>query len=298
MTTTVSHDTVQHDTPETPKKPRSLSNLIVRFITGMVILPLIVILTLWGGWPFTIVISLLAILGTAEFYFMERIKGLQNNAIIGIAAAIAVLLSFHWREYWLWQVTVLISIILTFAIEFGRSREWQRSLWRVVTTLGGSLYIAFPFAFLIAIRQIEPFGIHWIFTILYCTWGTDTFSYLFGSMFGKTKLAPKLSPGKTVEGAIAGIVFGATLPMLVLLRVGELSWSVVPLLVISPFAGIAGDLFESGVKRYFGVKDSHLPGFDVFPGHGGALDRIDSILWIIPLFYFYMLIVGKLPLPF
>jgi phosphatidate cytidylyltransferase len=56
-------------------------------------------------------------------------------------------------------------------------------------------------------------------------------------------------------------------------------------------------LFESGIKRYFGVKDSHIPGFDVFPGHGGALDRIDSILWVIPLFYAYMLMIGKLPLP-
>ena len=296
MTTTVNHDSVPQD--ETPKKPRSLSNLIVRFTTGMVILPLIVILILWGGLPFTVVIGLLTILGTAEFYFMERMKGLQNNAIIGISAAIAVLISFHTREYWLWQVAIVISVLLTFAIEFARSREWQRSLWRVWTTLGGSLYIAFPFAFLIAIRQIEPFGIHWIFTILFTTWGTDTFSYMFGSMFGKTKLVPKLSPSKTVEGAIAGVIFGAFLPMLVLLRISEWSWNIVPLLLLCPFAAIAGDLFESGIKRYFGVKDSHIPGFDVFPGHGGALDRIDSILWVIPLFYVYMLMIGKLPLPF
>ena len=82
--------------------------------------------------------------------------------------------------------------------------------------------------------------------------------------------------------------------MLVLLRVGEMSWVIVPLLIICPFAAIAGDLFESAVKRFFGVKDSHIPGFNVLPGHGGALDRIDSLLWVTPLFYFYLIIIGKI----
>jgi phosphatidate cytidylyltransferase len=227
---------------------------------------------------------------------MERQRGLQNNALIGIAVAVLVLLAFHWREARLWQGALLISPLLTFAIEFGRSREWQRSLLRVATTLGGSLYIAFPFAFLIAIRQIHPPGIHWVCAVIFCTWGTDTFSSMFGSMFGKTKLAPRLSPGKTVEGALAGVIFGAILPMLVLLRGGAMTWNVVPLFIICPFAGIAGDLFESGVKRFFGVKDSHIPGFNIFPGHGGALDRIDSILWVIPLFYFYLVLTGDIPL--
>ncbi|MDQ7024003.1 MAG: phosphatidate cytidylyltransferase [Anaerolineae bacterium] len=300
MTTTVNQDTSEQEKPENeaPKKPRSISNLILRLMTGLIGLPLIVFLIFWGGWLYTIMASLLAILGTAEFYFMERTKGRQNNAIIGIAAAIAVLLSFHWREPRLWQAAVVISVILTFTLEFVRSGQGQHSFIRTVTTLGGSLYIAFPLAFVIAIRQVEPFGIHWVAAILFCTWGTDTFSYMFGSMFGKTKLAPKLSPKKTVEGAIGGVIFGVLLPILLMLRIDNFAWTMLPLFIISPFAGIAGDLFESGVKRYFGIKDSHIPGFDVIPGHGGVLDRMDSVLWIIPLFYAYLLIIGKLPLPF
>lgn len=299
MTTTVNQDIPEQETPkeDAAKKPRSLSNLIVRFLTGMIGLPMIFILVLWGGWPYTIAAGLLALLGTAEFYFMERTKGLQNNAIIGIAAAIAVLFSFHWREPRLWQGAVVISVILTFTLEFVRSRQWQHSLIRVVTTLGGSLYIAFPLAFAIAIRQVEPFGIHWVAALLFCAWGTDVFSYMVGSRFGKTKLAPKLSPKKTVEGAIGGIIFGVLLPTLLMLRIDNFAWTMMPLFIISPFAGIAGDLFESGVKRYFGIKDSHIPGFDILPGHGGALDRFDSVLWVIPLFYAYLLIVGELPLP-
>jgi phosphatidate cytidylyltransferase len=168
MTTTVNQETSEKETQqqEIPKKPRSLSNLIVRFLTGMLGFPLVIILILWGGLPFMIAVGLLAILGTAEFYFIERSKGLQNNAIMGIAAAIAVLISFQWRDPRIWQAAIVISVLLTFAIEFVRSREWKRSLLRVATTLGGSFYVTFPFAFLIAIRQIEPFGIHWIVAII------------------------------------------------------------------------------------------------------------------------------------
>jgi phosphatidate cytidylyltransferase len=299
MTTTVNPETSQQETPpqETAKKPRSLSNLIVRFVTGMFGFPLVIVLILWGGWVFTIAVGLLAILATVEFYFMERTKGLHNNALIGIAAAIAILLSFHWCDYRLWQAAIVISTLLTFTIEFARGWNWRHSLMRVVTTLGGSFYVAFPFAFLIAIRQIEPFGIHWIAAIIASAWGTDVFSYMFGSMFGKTKLAPKLSPKKTVEGAIGGILLGILLPILVMLRIDNFAWSMLPLFIISPFLSIGGDLFESRVKRYFGIKDSHIPGFDIIPGHGGALDRFDSVLWVVPAYYVYLLLVGIVPLP-
>src|SRR5690606_17236083 len=99
-------------------------------------------------------------------------------------------------------------------------------------------------------------------------WGSDTFAYLGGRFFGKTKLAPVLSPKKTVEGAIIGI-FGGIIPATLVLFLGEqLTTGSFLLVCAGPFAAIGGDLFESALKRYFGVKDSHIAGLNIFPGHG------------------------------
>jgi phosphatidate cytidylyltransferase len=286
----------QTTTPATTRPKRSMSNLALRVITGLVLMPLVFILLLWGGLPLTVGVGFLMGIAVLEFYFMEVQRGLQNNALIGIVAALAVLTAFHTRQPWLWQVAVVVTVLLTFVIEFTRGRVLKDSLWRIWTTIGGIFYLAFPFSFLIAIRQVEPFGIHWVFAVIFSTWSTDTFAYVFGNMFGKTKLAPRFSPNKTVEGAIGGVIFGATLPMLVLLRVDELTWSAVILLMIAPFAAIIGDLFESAVKRFFHVKDSHVPGFNIFPGHGGVLDRVDSLIMVLICYYTYLVLAGKLTL--
>lgn len=277
---------------------RSLSNLALRVLTGIILLPLVVILLLWGGLPLTVGVGILMVIAVLEFYFMEKQRGLQNNALLGVGAALAVLVAFHTRQPILWQIAVAVTVLVTFAIEFSRGRVLKDSIWRIGTTLGGIFYLAFPFSFLVAIRQVEPFGIHWVFAVIFSTWSTDTFAYIFGNMFGKTKLAPRFSPNKTVEGAIGGIIFGATLPMLVLARVDELTLGSVILLLICPFAAIIGDLFESAVKRFFHVKDSHVPGLNIFPGHGGVLDRIDSLIMVLICYYVYLALAGKISLLF
>jgi phosphatidate cytidylyltransferase len=287
--------TTEAETSNPPKK-RNLSNLFRRFFTGMILLPFIIIIVWVANWPFTIAIGILMGIGILEFYFMEKKRGLQNNSIMGIVAAIAVLLSAHFREPLYWQIAVLVIIITTFIMEFARGRIFKDSFSRIATTVFGIFYIAFPFSFLIAIRQVEPHGLHWIFAVIYSTWGTDTLAYLVGNIIGKTPFVPALSPKKTWEGAIGGIFFGAILPMFVLAQVNELNAGSMLLLIIAPFAATAGDLFESAVKRFFGVKDSHIPGFDILPGHGGVLDRVDSLIWVATVFYIYLVWAGKIAL--
>ena len=297
MTTISNPDNLKSEVEEqsSPRKPRSLSNLLVRFITGMVILPFMIVLVFLGGWFTTIPLGILMLFGILEFYFMEKRRGLQNNAITGVIACLMVMLSYHYQQALLWQIAVIGIILITFAIEFGRGRVFKDSVFRIMTTVGGIFYIAFPMAFLVAIRGGAD-GVHWFFAYIYCTWGTDTFAYLMGNMFGKTKLAPVLSPKKTVEGAVGGIIAGSLLPLAVLYQGGiEITVSAVILFIIASFAGTAGDLFESFVKRFFGIKDSHIPGFNILPGHGGVLDRIDSTLWVAPVIYFYLLWIGHLP---
>jgi len=298
MTTITKSENIESQTEESriPKKPRSLSNLLVRFITGMVIIPFMIVLVFIGGWFLTIPLMILMLIGILEFYYMERHRGLQNNVIIGVVAAIMVMLAFHYQQAILWQIAVVGTIIITFAIEFGRGRVLKDSIFRIATTVGGIFYIAFPMSFLVAIRDGAS-GYHWFFAYIYCTWGTDTLAYLIGNMFGKHKLAPVLSPKKTIEGAIGGIIAGALLPLPVLYQ-GQIDVTFIAFIVffIGALAATAGDLFESAVKRFFGIKDSHIPGLNILPGHGGVLDRIDSTLWVAPVFYVYLVIAGNIPL--
>lgn len=286
---------IDDETTPAPKK-RSLSNLLVRFLTGIVVLPFIVIVIFLGGWFLTAPLMFLMLMGVLEFYFMEKRYGLQNNAIIGVIAAALVMLAFHYQMPILWQSALIGTAILTFIIEFGRGGILKDSLYRVMTSVGGICYIAFPMSFLVAIRAGEG-GLHWFFAYVYCTWGTDTFAYLMGNMFGKTKLAPILSPKKTVEGAVGGIIAGALLPLGVLYQGAiPITPFVMIMFLVSAFAASGADLFESYVKRYFGTKDSHIPGLNIIPGHGGVLDRIDSSLGVAPVFYFYLLWTGVIPL--
>ncbi|MGJ3239332.1 MAG: phosphatidate cytidylyltransferase [Anaerolineae bacterium] len=298
-TVTNSEDLKQSGQPDeqpTRKKPRQLSNLLVRFLTGMLILPVVLIVIFLGGWFLTLTLMLIMLVAILEFYFMEKRRGLQNNALLGVVAALMVILAFHYNEPLLWQVAVISTIIITFVVEFGRGREVKPSLARILTTIGGIFYIAFPLSFLVAIRDGVS-GYHWFFAYIYCTWGTDTFAYLVGSRFGRIKFAPILSPKKTIEGAVGGIVAGSLLPLAVLYQ-GQIpiTASAVVLFIVCAFAATAGDLFESAVKRFFGIKDSHIPGFNVLPGHGGMLDRIDSTLWVAPIIYAYLLWQGNITL--
>mgnify|MGYP001139950536 CR=1 FL=1 len=286
------------DTPDTvtEKKPRSRSDLILRLITGMVALPIVVFAIFLGGWFIVAPLAFLMLMGVLEFYFMERKRGLQNNALLGVIAASMVMAAFHFEQAILWQLAVGGTIIITFALEYGRGRVFSDSIARILTTIAGIFYIAFPMSFLVAIRAGDS-GLHWFFAFVYCAWGTDTFAYFAGNMFGKTPLSPKLSPKKTVEGAIGGMIAGAILPLLVLYR-GEIpiTASVVVLFMVATVSATGADLFESAVKRFFGVKDSHIPGFNVLPGHGGVLDRIDSTLGVATVMYIYLVLTGHLAL--
>lgn len=283
------------DAPEqnaTPKK-RSRTNLVQRIVTGLILLPVVMFFTFSGGAIFAFFVALVVFLATIEFFHMEKGRESQGNILLGMPAAMLVLLSFYLQDGTIWRVTVLMLILLTFIIELLRTRELRRSLWRVGTTLAGLLYVAFPAAFLLAIRAMEPFGLSWMYAVFFATWGTDTLAYLAGRAFGRTKLAPQLSPSKTVEGAIGGIVGGIFFPSLVLLQIESLNVASFILLCISPFVAIAGDLFESGMKRYFHVKDSGVPGLNPLPGHGGVLDRIDALLWVTILFYVFLVLQGQ-----
>lgn len=268
-------------------------NLTQRIVTGVVMTPIVIVVTFWGGVPMFALAALLVVIGALEFYHMEKQRHMQGNTLLGLAAAAAVLWAFYTQNSALLQGALLACALITFALEWFRKRSVRASAFRVLTTLFGVLYIAIPSGCLLVIRAMPPDGLQWFYIVLFATWGTDTFAYLVGRMLGKTPLAPRLSPNKTLEGAIGGIVAGAFLPSLILIQMSALTPSALIALLIAPFVAVAGDLLESALKRFFSVKDSGIKGLNLFPGHGGVLDRIDALLWVSLFFYGYLALIGK-----
>lgn len=272
---------------------KEMTNLQLRLITTIILLPIALITSFLGGIPFMLMLLPVMCIGMLEFYVMEKDTTMQGSSLTGIPIGILIVLGFFFHVDWLWQIALLACVVLTIILEFSRQpKEFYRTLAQVGITLCGILYIAFPTAFLVSVRNIPTDGIVWLLVIFAITWGTDTFAYVFGRIFGKTKLAPIISPNKTVEGAVGGIM-GAWIPAFLILTVSGLFQPIlIPMLVIGPFLAVSGDLFESALKRFFNVKDSYVEGFNLFPGHGGVLDRIDALVWVATWVFLYLYMVG------
>ena len=157
-----------------------------------------------------------------------------------------------------------------------------------IIILFGSAYIGWMLSHLILLHKMEC-GIALIFFVFLVTWGADTAAYYVGSLFGTHKFAPRISPGKTIEGAFGGLI-GAVMMALVA-KIGFMPWLDVADCVILGLllgsVGLVGDLFESRLKRHAGVKDSGT----ILPGHGGLLDRVDSLIFTSPVFYYYVVLI-------
>jgi len=272
---------------------RKTANLRLRLITAIILLPVAILASLAGGFPFLIILLPVMCIGMLEFYVMEKDTAMQGSSLTGIPTGIIIVLGFFFHQDWMWQLALAAGIVLTLLLELSRQpKEFRRALAQVGITLFGIIYLAFPTAFLLSVRNIQPDGLMWLFLVYAITWGTDTFGYIFGRIFGKTKLAPLISPHKTVEGAIGGIL-GAWIPAIVILvTTGAFQPILIPMVVAGPFLAVSGDLFESALKRFFSVKDSYVKGLNLFPGHGGVLDRIDALVWVATWVFLYLYIIG------
>lgn len=178
------------------------------------------------------------------------------------------------------------ALFVFFLYGMATSRELKDSAVDAAFKALGLLYIALPLAYLAPLREMEN-GQWWILFLLVVIWSSDTLAFFTGKLMGRHKLAPEISPKKTVEGAIGGLAgaFIAAFFFNMLASMGMDLKRVFILSVVIGFVAMIGDLAESLLKRSAGVKDSGR----LIPGHGGILDRIDSILFPIPLLYYFLL---------
>ncbi len=265
-----------------------------RILSALILIPLVgAALYLGGPW-------LLA--GLLLFGWAAAWEGAQLGRRGGLAPDPSLLLlgiTGLLTATYLWAERGLLAASLLWLLATGlralRPLRWEGGMadWAYLLALG--LYVGWPLALLLRIRTLEtpslpsfpgPSGLGWVLVLLVSTWANDTAAYLVGTRFGRRRLAPRLSPKKSWEGAwaggIAGILAAAGLPWL-----WGTPWGPFRLLLWGISLALAaplGDLFESFLKRQAGVKDSGT----LIPGHGGALDRLDALLWVFLIGYLWL----------
>jgi phosphatidate cytidylyltransferase len=272
-------------------KRADATNLIQRLATGLVGLPIVLLAAYAGGWWFVAVVALLTAVGVMEFCALGRSRGVEGNGRVGALANVLIVVGVHIVQPALWLGAAVGAAVLVGLIELARGAGPRHAWSRVWITTAALLYVAFPASLLVATRNLSD-GLTWLLLIFFVTWGTDTVAYIAGRLWGRTKLAPAISPKKTVEGAIGGVI-GGILPAAIFLGLsGKYSPLAMVAVAAGPLLAILGDLVESGLKRMFRVKDSHIIGFDILPGHGGVLDRVDGLILVTTFTYFFLVLTG------
>ncbi len=265
--------------------------LTTRLLTAAIGLPTIIICSLVGGIPFLIAVNFVIGLGLFEFYRMIEAKGIRPFKIAGVAAGLAV----SWYVYFMGGVFsglfITIALVVIMVLEISR-RDGELAVFHISSTVFGVFYVAWLGSHIILLRQLgeEPpwtgYGGAFVILAFALAWGTDTGAYFIGNLVGKRKLLPRVSPGKSVEGAVGGVAVALGVAFLAKFTFAPfLSYfDVFALGLASPVMAILGDLVESLMKRDVNVKDTSK----VLPGHGGMLDRFDSVLFVAPLVYYYL----------
>lgn len=259
---------------------------MIRVLSGTVLVAF-AIAAVWFAPPllFFGIAELLLVLGIIEFAALARARMLTVPTIPAAAAALFTAASFARLPFGLsgvpLDVVLMSGLVALGALVLGEWRGGTDALSSVAASLFPSLYLGLPIGAMIAIR--ETHGREALFLLMLTVAVSDTAQYYTGRAFGRRLLAPAISPKKTVEGAIGGFVFGAAALVLVggwwLPRMPVAMRAGLGVMIVA--LGIAGDLFESMLKRSAGVKDSS----GLIPGHGGVLDRIDALLFAAPIYY-------------
>lgn len=282
--------TDQPSEPHAEDQPR-LSNFTVRILTAVVLLPFVILCAYTGGVIWGVLVAAVGIVGALEFCALTARKEERASAGASVPSVLLVLLGFYTSQPLVIAAGPLFAILMTFVLEAQRGAAFRQILPRAAVTVVGVFYIGFPMGMVVAVRN-APDGFIWLMVILGCTFGTDTLAYFGGRMWGRHKLAPRLSPKKTVEGAVVGVIGGFVIGLIFLAAGDKLATGAVVTVALAPFVAVAGDLLESALKRFFDVKDSHLAHLNIIPGHGGVLDRVDALMLVTVLFYSYLLISG------
>lgn len=285
-----------------------LSNNLLRILTGLVGIPVVLGLAYVGGWPFLALVAVLALLAQFEMYRLLQAAGAAPRIVLGMTLGGLILLHQAYDPALGIALAILVLALVLSPFEWlfgdvseghagepdGRSSHAAAAAGPISmgATLFGVIYPTLLLGFLAEIRSglggldddVQAFAL--TVATLVLVWTTDTFAYFVGRAIGKRPLAPTISPKKTWAGTVGGVVSAlAAGVVLKLTLLGFLAW--IHVLSIALLCGVLGqlaDLAQSKMKRQVGVKDSG----SLLPGHGGMLDRFDSMILVAPAVYLYL----------
>jgi phosphatidate cytidylyltransferase len=258
-----------------------------RWLTGLIALPFLIFLIYKGGIWFLLLIFGGCALALWEYFrivFSDEESILSAMTIIAMIAGLLMIWVVYRGAHELTAVVLAANLIAAGLVAVLQLAKKANILEIFKKQILGVIYVPLLISFLVLIRSTDD-GMHWIFFLLSIIFAGDTAALYTGTFFGRHKLAPSVSPGKTIEGAIGGIAANIAVGSLVKhFLLPLLPWPTTILFcVVAGFAGQIGDLFESALKRASSVKDSG----GILPGHGGILDRIDALLFAAPVAYFF-----------
>ncbi|WP_026674252.1 phosphatidate cytidylyltransferase [Alkalihalobacterium bogoriense] len=261
-----------------------------RVITGVLGAALIIGLTIIGGFPFTLFIIFVASVAMIELLKMKKISPLSSIGLLSLFLMWLLLVPTHWVDMtFITHVSkveifiFMILLLLMVTVITKNSFTFDEAGFVILSTV----YVGFGFHYLIMTRAAEN-GLALVFFVLFIIWSTDSGAYFVGRAIGKHKLWPDISPKKTVEGFLGGVAFAFLVGVAFqfIFPLFDSVFLLVFVIVITSVFGQLGDLVESALKRHYAVKDSGK----LLPGHGGILDRFDSLIYVMPILHLLQLI--------
>ncbi len=251
---------------------------------------LLVIAAVWFDEPlpwFTVLVAIVGVAAAIEFYRMVNASRMPPLTYFGLVWVLLFIISPHFDYGFLIPLLLTSAVVLSLIwLVLRRQREAAFIGW--AWTMAGILYIGWLLSYLVALRGLDD-GRNWLLLALFATFGSDTAAFFVGRALGRHHLAPQISPGKTWEGFIGGVLGATTISLLFTLipafRLPIGYGGAILLGILISIMGQIGDLVESLLKRNTGVKDSGR----LMPGHGGVLDRIDSVVFAGIVVYYYVI---------
>ncbi len=283
-----------------------MSNSIQRLLTAAIGIPLLYVVFKLGGIIYLLFIMGVVLVGQLEYHNILESKNLPYAKKRGLILPLLLVLASYFGYYAFGLF--FTGIIITLLVLELRKADFNEIVLNIGTTLLGLIYIGWFLSHAILLRNVDniqairaytnnqdstaDIGFFFVIIAVACTFANDTGAYYTGRMIGTHKLTPKISPGKTIEGTIGGILASILVAIVVnyIFHSPMNSEWTVGLGLLIGLSAVFGDLVESSIKRGAGIKDSG----ELLPGHGGVLDRFDSLIFVFPVTYYFVLIYYKL----
>lgn len=258
-----------------------------RLISGIVLVLAALVLIITGGDVLLVSTLIISYIGMYELYRIFQVEK-ELPGILGYLAATGYYVNLRFQvipDMMMLILGLLLLLMFVYVFTYPKYKTEQ-----IMAAFFGVFYVAVMLSFIYQIRMTET-GAYTVWLVFLCSWGCDTCAYCVGVLFGKHKMSPKLSPKKSVEGAIGGVVGAALLTVIygmIFKDAMEMNlthiWILAAISAVGALISMVGDLTASAIKRNYGIKDYGT----LIPGHGGIMDRFDSVIVTAPIIYYFI----------